>query len=762
MRVGRRSFSIRFSGSPTSADCKSMYDFLTLSPLDFEELIRDLLQAELNVRLESFGPGPDQGIDFRHSTGGRGIIVQAKHYGRSGTKKLVGAARIENGNVIILRSDVRRYILATSVSLSPALKNRIVAVMPDTPLDAYDIFGLEDLNNLLIRHPEVERQHFKLWLSSVPILERILKSGVYNRTQTEMDVIRDMVPRFVQNRSLVEAEAILADSGSVIISGEPGVGKSTLARMLVWLHAGQDWRIFVVDDIAEAFDVASEGEKRLIFFDDFLGQVRLSVDFMRGMDQRLPPFLERVSRNKNLRFILTTRDYILSQAHLLAGRLASSKIGSKPYILNVGAYTRGIRARILYNHLYFSDLSEEDREALLSDDFYLRIIDHKNFNPRLVQTLTSSDYAMVADEPIRAAVERILKNPHELWERPYRTHISDEGRALMLALLFNRRSVPLPELEHSFARMVRTLELGIAKADLHARFRIALREIEGSFVAIADRSARFSNPGVRDFLQKIVVIDEMLPSVIGEIQTCAELRQCWTIWSSAEANPKRTSLPERLWTDALNRMILADRDQAWAMLEMAIEVYDFFQTDTALERVRAARDIFAAGDFSSSETGEARHALESATMNLLPLDEMDAVRQLVTKKAGELLATFGYALPLDEIEALDNALHTYGSDTNFAERASLAGLAGFAEQIDDHLEDIGSVEDLEGFVEELDRLMKRRNFEHTRLTQRIAAKRSSLYRDEDSHARERYESTPGAPTFPDMTTDQIRSMFKGI
>ena len=202
-------------GIVTSTDCLSMYDFLTLSPLDFEELIRDLLQAELNVRLESFGPGPDQGIDFRHSTGGRGIIVQAKHYGRSGPKELLRATRMENDNVIALGPAVRRYILATSVSLSPALKNRIVAEMPDTPLDVEDIFGLEDLNNLLARHSEVERQHFKLWLSSTTILERILRSGVYNRTQTEMALIRDMVPRFVQNRSLIEAEAILSDAGVV-------------------------------------------------------------------------------------------------------------------------------------------------------------------------------------------------------------------------------------------------------------------------------------------------------------------------------------------------------------------------------------------------------------------------------------------------------------------------------------------------------------------------------------------------------------------
>ena len=42
-----------------------MHDFRTLSPLDFEELVRDLLQEELGLRFESFGSGPDLGIDFR-------------------------------------------------------------------------------------------------------------------------------------------------------------------------------------------------------------------------------------------------------------------------------------------------------------------------------------------------------------------------------------------------------------------------------------------------------------------------------------------------------------------------------------------------------------------------------------------------------------------------------------------------------------------------------------------------------------------------
>jgi hypothetical protein len=31
----------------------------------------------------------------------------------------------------------------------------------------------------------------------------------------------------------------------------------------------------------------------------------------------------------------------------------------------------------------------------------------------------------------------ILENPQIFWEKPYRNHITDDGQAVMLALLFN-------------------------------------------------------------------------------------------------------------------------------------------------------------------------------------------------------------------------------------------------------------------------------------------------------------------------------------
>ena len=46
---------------------RCQYTFTSLSPQDFEELVRDLLQVEWNVAIEAFKTGRDGGIDLRAS-----------------------------------------------------------------------------------------------------------------------------------------------------------------------------------------------------------------------------------------------------------------------------------------------------------------------------------------------------------------------------------------------------------------------------------------------------------------------------------------------------------------------------------------------------------------------------------------------------------------------------------------------------------------------------------------------------------------------
>ena len=151
------------------------YTFETLTSDEFENLVRDLLQEEWGVTLESFMPGPDEGIDNRHlSTDDGTTIVQSKQYARTGYDGLLRELRKEAPKVE--RLDPDRYVVATSVSLSPGRKRAIAALFAPTEED--DVFGREDLNNLLGKYPEVEKRHTELWLDSSAVLEEMLDRSV--------------------------------------------------------------------------------------------------------------------------------------------------------------------------------------------------------------------------------------------------------------------------------------------------------------------------------------------------------------------------------------------------------------------------------------------------------------------------------------------------------------------------------------------------------------------------------------------------------
>jgi hypothetical protein len=102
------------------------YSFEALSANEFETLVRDLLQEELGIVLESFKSGRDEGIDLRYApVKDKSLVVQCKHYVGSGKTKLIAdLEKYESPKV--RRLSPRRYIIATSVGLSPSDKDMVL------------------------------------------------------------------------------------------------------------------------------------------------------------------------------------------------------------------------------------------------------------------------------------------------------------------------------------------------------------------------------------------------------------------------------------------------------------------------------------------------------------------------------------------------------------------------------------------------------------------------------------------------------------
>jgi hypothetical protein len=251
----------------------SKYNYAALSPQDFEEIIRDLLQAEWGVPIEAFKAGRDSGIDLRYAKPDRGdIIVQCKHYLASGFAKLLAnLTKQEYPKIEALKPG--RYVLATTVGLSPSDKDKLVEAIAPHIQWTGDILGADDIDGLLIKHEQIERAHFKLWLTSTSVLQRILHNAEIAHTDFEVDRVRRKLPLFVQNEAYPKARKMLADTKVLVISGTPGIGKTTLAEMLLYSLLEEGYEPVVIQgEIVEGRRMFRSGDRQVFYYDDFLGQ----------------------------------------------------------------------------------------------------------------------------------------------------------------------------------------------------------------------------------------------------------------------------------------------------------------------------------------------------------------------------------------------------------------------------------------------------------------------------------------------------------
>ncbi|RAJ97586.1 restriction endonuclease [Larkinella arboricola] len=480
------------------------YDFLNLSPTEFEEVSRDLLQKKLGILLESFTSGKDGGIDLRYCLAGKKIVVQCKRY--NNFLSLYNNLKKEKNKLLQLQPT--RYIISTSVGLTPNQKLKIYTLFRPSILEESDILGRDDLNNLLNIYPDIEHNHFKLWLSSTNTLKKILKSRIYNLAALEEKDIKDIIKLYVENDSFTEALKIIEEKNFVVISGIPGIGKTTLARVLVYyfLSKGYEEFIYLSDSINDAYDSYKDKIKQVFLFDDFLGSNFIENNLSFNEDARLVKFIHSIGKAKNKVLVLTTREYILVQATQKYEKIENSYINLAKCIIDLEQYTKTIRAKILYNHLYFSDLPKEYINNIIDTKSYLSIIEHRNYNPRIIQTFTNKDiWATIPFEEFSKKIILFLDNPESIWKHAFSHQIMVISQFLLLNMVLFNGFVLLEDLKlaiQSFARLCST-KYGFIFTEFD--FNKSIRELEGTFIKIDkdfqnNYAIDFQNPSILDFL----------------------------------------------------------------------------------------------------------------------------------------------------------------------------------------------------------------------------------------------------------------------
>ena len=531
------------------------YNFTTLSPKEFETLSRDLLQAEMGIRFETFTAGRDDGIDARWSDGLTDtIIIQCKHYAGSRYPSLLRTLKDEKSKIKTQQN--LRYILTTSVGLTPANKDEILKTLNPHCCSTSDIYGRDDLNNLLSLHPQIEQQNFKLWLTSEAVLTRMLNAGVINDTASTLEKARKRLQRYVQNESSERAIKILERSRFCIIAGLPGIGKTTLAEILLTHYVDKlNYKAFRIrEDIDETKAIRQHDQKQIFYYDDFLGTTTLN-SLRKNEDKRIVEFIEDVSSNKNWRFILTSREYILRNAEFKYESLSQFKFDLGTCIISLNDYTTLVKAEILYNHLYFSDIPTDYKLAILRDKNYEKILNHKNYNPRIIDYMTS--FMRLSETSSNNYVEIFisnLDNPKYIWKHAFERQISLASKHLLLVLVTLPEMTSLEYVKTAFWAFHRYRHQLHGFSTNDSDFYDSLKLLDANFISTFqignnETIIRFHNPSVRDFLQTYLSDSES--DICDLVESAIYFEQLEILWTGRSQskfyNESQTPLPLFSW-----------------------------------------------------------------------------------------------------------------------------------------------------------------------------------------------------------------------
>ena len=498
------------------------YDFSTINDKEFENISIDLVSIDKKKRFERFKGGRDGGIDGRfYSNNGTQEVIQCKHYLGTGFSGLISSLKKKNTSGVneidkVLNLNPEKYIFTTSLPLSASNKKTIKDLFQPYIKNDNDIYGQEDLNDILSKNSSIEEKYYKLWISSTTVLRRIYNNAINGRSESLIEDIKDNAKFYVITDNHNEALKKINETNILIIAGEPGIGKTTLAEHIALYFIEKNFEFYDIENsINEAENIFDSEKKQIFYFDDFLGSNYLEA-IESKKDSQIVKFIKRIQKDKNKKFILTSRTNILNQAISLSDKFSTKNIRQNEFVIKINSLTEIDKARILYNHIYHNNLDKSYCDVICRNKNYNYIIKHRNFNPRIIEFISNIDEDTVTSSDYLNYIQDKLNNPEEIWKNTFDKQSDEFNRTLVFLTVFNGNKIEENILIDSYQKYIRLNELQ-NYSNVSKSFDSIIEEIVKYFLHRTNREGIIEyslfNPSIADFVIN-KYINKLVPSIL--------------------------------------------------------------------------------------------------------------------------------------------------------------------------------------------------------------------------------------------------------
>lgn len=301
-----------------------------------------------------------------------------------------------------------------------------------------------------------------------------------------------------------------------MLLGMPGTGKTMTTRMLALYFASKGYRIRYttngdIGDIKNALS-SDKDKKEVILLDDCLGQHYFKMKEVKPGEVLGP--IKYIAMNKQKMLIMNSRVTIFQEAKEQSVELKQFVEDERfrIKILDMTKLSAVDKGRILRNHLFAKEVPEEYYRNICQNRNYSKIVQHKNFTPRIMEYVTRKvNYKDILPEKYYLFVRECLNNPKEIWRDEFTNRIRPEDRILLTTLYsLTETTIEVSRLRRAFQERIR-YEVQIDTS--RYVWEDVLHRLEGAFIILIDWNRRQEisvlNPSVNDSLKEY--LEENVP-----------------------------------------------------------------------------------------------------------------------------------------------------------------------------------------------------------------------------------------------------------